>query len=474
MNRSSSSKKNKGRKGLALFPKLALSFLIFALAISVAFAASLLLAGLYATGNNLTGMMPESLVDEKGDMIDLDSIYRLDGWVEKLDKDYRVLQVFGEKLTPDTSYDTSSLLALTSPLASNGTPYNAYVYPYEEEGGSGYYLLIYDRNHVSHSAQLNVSGTQTTWSRMFLLIFGVLFLLISLVMSYYLVRQIKRPMEALREGMQKVETGEAEVQLDFKASPDLIELRDSFNKMIRELDMQKKEKADMEEKKQRLLLELSHDLRTPVATIKSFASALSEDLVPEDQLKNYYHVIADKADRVTALATDLFAMLRMEDAQSPIHSEEMELNEFLRRFCASYYSEIEASELHFELILPDTSITLEADPALLTRALGNLLSNAMKYNRSGQQILLLADADKEKVSIRVIDDGEAIAEEEQPFLFDPFTRVDKVRQSSEGSGLGLAIASAVAQKHGGVLSYHYENGFNQFLMELPVINSKAI
>lgn len=473
MNRSASVKKGKGRRGLALFPKIALSFLLFAIAIIIAFTSSLIFTGIFATGNNLMRLTPEKLVDETGELIDLTFVHRIGGWVEKLDSSYHVTEVYGEKLTSDRVYDTKALLEMTNPFQEEGRPYHAFIYPYEDESGSGSYLLFYDRNNVSITSQLDISNANTnaSWGRMFLLIFGSMFVIISLAMSYYLVRQIKRPLEALRGGMQKVEAGEQEVHLDFKASADLIELRDSFNRMTRELETQKREKAQMEEKKQRLLLELSHDLRTPVATIKSFAVALSEDLVPEKQKNHYYSVIADKADRVTTLASDLFSMLRMEDAQSPIHLEKLALHEFLRRLAASYYSEIERSHLHLDLQLPDAPLYIEADPSLLIRALGNLLENAIKYNKTGSRIVLSAEADEKAVYIHVKDDGESIPEEERDTLFDPFMRVDKVRTSSEGSGLGLAIANAIAQKHGGSLRYLQSEGFNHFTMAFPTIAS---
>ena len=88
-------KKTKGRKGLALFPKLALSFLLFALAITVAFAGSLLLAGLYATDGNFMNLMPESILDDEGKLTDLTTVHRLGGWVEKLDENFSVTDVYG-------------------------------------------------------------------------------------------------------------------------------------------------------------------------------------------------------------------------------------------------------------------------------------------------------------------------------------------------------------------------------------------
>lgn len=458
-----------GRRGLRLFPKLALSFLGFAIAISLAFALSLLIAGLYATGNDLGGIMPESLIDETGEMRSLEPVYRVGGWVEKLDQEFKVREVYGKKLTPQEVYTINEILRLTSPNDRNGSDYFAFTYPYKEADGSGQYLLIYDRDNLLLQSSLNISNTNTdtSWGKVFFAVFILLFALISLAMSYVLVRQIKRPLEALSQGMKKVEAGATSVRLDFKASPDLLELRDSFNKMIGQLETEKEDKARLEDKKNRLLLELSHDLRTPLATIKSFATALSEDVVPEAERERYYRTISDKADRVSVLASDLFAMLRMEDSNSPLELKELELNEYLRRLGALYYPEIEQAGKDLQLDLPESALFVTADASLLERALSNLLSNAIKYNQTGRVIRLSAWTEDESNLIEVADDGQPIPKAEISTLFDPFRRIDPVRSSSEGTGLGLSISDAIAKKHGGSLSYGYHSGYNRFTIRLP-------
>lgn len=479
------SPKEKRAKGLRLFPRMALSYLIFALFVSAAFAVSLLVTVFFVTGNNLNGLVPSEIVNEQGRLIDLDPYFRLGAWVEKLDETYNLIEVYGEKKSKDQSYSTEELLSLgrivenTEHLAksSANAEYYAYSYPYTEQvetsgetkTKSGIYLLFYDRRNISHNTVLNISNMNSDpgWWRMFILLFGTLFVLSGLLMSWYLNRQIKRPLQALRQGMQKVESGDDTVRLDFKASPDFIELKDSFNRMIIEIETQKREKALAEEKKQRLLLELSHDLRTPVSTIKGCASALSENLVPEGEQERYYQIISDKADRVTALSEDMFAMLKIEDGNSPIQTKTIDLNEFLRRFAASYYSEIESKHLQFDLDLPEETMVQNADPALLSRAIGNLLENAMKYNLTGKKIILSAQDEVDKITIAVLDDGQPISKQERTTLFEPFMRVDKARKSNEGSGLGLAISKAIAEKHGGTMRYEYILGYNCFRLDLP-------
>lgn len=456
--------RQKSHRGLRLFPRLALSYLGFAAAISLAFGLSLILAGLYATGGDLDGIIPDHLVDATGQLQSLEPIYRVGGWVEQLDQDFKVTQVHGDKQTPQMAYTPEDILGLTSPLRHD-LDYFAFSYPDEP---SGQHLLIYDRSDILIQSSFNISSTNNrSLARMFLLIFGLLFGLISLAMSYLLVRQIKRPIEAMRRGMRAVEAGQGEVRLDFKASPDLLELRDSFNRMSHELETRRTEKAELEEKKNRLLLELSHDLRTPIATIKSFATALSEDVVPESEKKRYYATICLKADKVTTLASDLFTMLRLSEADQPISQVPFDLSEYLRRLAAGFYPEIEASNKTLTLELPQEQLTLIADPSLLERALSNLLANAIKYNQTGQRIGLSAWTEDETVVIEVSDDGQAIASDEIDQLFDPFHRIDQTRRSSEGTGLGLSISRVITERHGGHLSYHYDAGLNRFQLRLP-------
>ena len=210
--------------------------------------------------------------------------------------------------------------------------------------------------------------------------------------------------------------------------------------------MQKVENEKMSKSRQKMLLELSHDIKTPVATIKSCACALQERMVPEQELDQYYETIVLKAERVNTMSEDLFTMLKMESADYRLELKQVNLAELARRICAEYYGEIIEAGFTFEIEIPEEPVFVQADEKLLTRVISNLLTNAKKYNQSGKEIRIILDK-QEKTVLRVEDDGDEIAPEIQLVMFTAFVRGESARNSRGGTGLGLAIAKAVMEKH---------------------------
>ena len=116
--------------------------------------------------------------------------------------------------------------------------------------------------------------------------------------------------------------------------------------------------------------------------------------------------------------------------------------------------------------MPETPIYAELDRKEFARVIENLLGNAGKYNQTGRKVAVELQREEGKVRLSVWDDGEQIAEELRPVLFDPFVRGDSARRSSGGTGLGLAIASKIVEKHGGELRYVWRGEGNEFLIIL--------
>ena len=282
-------------------------------------------------------------------------------------------------------------------------------------------------------------------------------------MSRYLSRKIKKPLNEIIGGMEQViEQGVDQVHLDFQAQKEFEEIRDSFNIMTERLEQEKREKRVLEEKKNRMLLELSHDIKTPVATIKSYANALEEGLVKAEDTKDYYQIIDKKAVRVDVLVNEMFLMLKLDRPEYELELKRTDLCELIRTVCVDYYEELESKGIEMYIEIPETPIWAEVDQKEFTRVVENLLGNIVKYNQTGHGAWVIVREELGMAQIQVQDDGEAIDEEIRPILFDPFVRGDKARTSRGGTGLGLAIAKKIVEKMGGEITYLYEEGRNQF------------
>ena len=153
------------------------------------------------------------------------------------------------------------------------------------------------------------------------------------------------------------------------------------------------------------------------------SQALEDNMISDAEKETYYHIIKHKAERVNELTEDMFAMLKMGDADYTINPEQKDLCEFLRELCIEYYAETENVGVEITANIPDTKVVYHADYKLLSRAIGNLLTNAIKYNLNGSQIEVSMELlDEQWIGIRVCDDGRAIEKDLIPHLFDAFTR----------------------------------------------------
>ena len=254
--------------------------------------------------------------------------------------------------------------------------------------------------------------------------------------------------------------------LDFKAEAEFEQIRDSFNEMVQKLKEQEQEKIRLEKQKNQMLLELSHDINTPIATIKSYANALEAGLVPKEKEASYYHTIDLKADRVSNLAENMFTLLKMDNPDYMLQLGRCDMCELLRKTCGEYYDEIEEKGFAFEIEIPEEPCYVLLDEKLFSRVISNLLSNAIKYNETGRKIMLLMEEKETELQIDVMDDGELLDQETGNMLFQAFVRGDKTRKSDGGTGLGLSIAKVIVEKHGGNIQYRNRSGCNCFQIRL--------
>lgn len=455
------------KKG-SIFRKLIVSYIVFAIsAIAIVMGVSIISVILAVESNNNPDF-PALAIDADGNIQDLAGIQWLGGWVEELDETYHVCKVYGEKKTEAVQYTPEFLLEWTDQRTGNNA-YHLYWQKKSQTKESGYYLMYYPAEAFTVTYNFNASSLVFMapdigkWAGIVLL---VLLLADMVLVSLYISKVIHRPLQNLISGMKRVEQGEERVELSMQTESEFVEIQKAFNRMTERLQEQKAENERMSKNRQRMLLELSHDIRTPIATIKSSAFALQEGMVAEENLNQYYKTIVLKADRVNQMAEDLFTMLKMESADYVIAFKKTDIAELARRVCAEYYDEITNAGFDFIITIPENAVYIDGDEKLLARVIGNLLLNAKKYNRTGKEIQAGMAEDGREVRLWVQDDGVPVGAELRDMMFTAFVRGESTRSTKGGTGLGLAIAKAVVEKHGGVLSYREEQG-NRFEMRIP-------
>lgn len=444
----------------SIFTKLIGSFILYAIMIVLTFILCLILSIVFIGDGDINSVRPDKVIDENGNIVNLETVQKMKGWVEELDGEYKVIKIYGEKQNEETSYTQEDILEITS--AYGKTEYIGFFV--QPENSSKRFLCIYDRDVMQLKPTVILNNSKTP--DIFWLFFPFSIIEILLI-SFYLKKKIKKPLDKIVEGMESLKSGDDNARINIRTEAEFEKIVDTFNEMAEKLLTEKIEKEQLTKKKNQMLLELSHDIKTPVATIKSYANALEAGLVPEEKTKDIYRIIDAKVNRVQKLTDDMFMMLKMDNPDYKLNPEAVNLSEYLRQLCAEYYEEITEAGFEFVIDIPESEIKTNIDTDLFSRVVGNLLSNAKKYNKTGDTISMSLVENSDKIILSILDNGNEIDKTFAVQMFDAFSRGDKARKTDGGTGLGLAISRIIVEKHDGNLKYCRKGNENVFEIIIP-------
>ncbi len=398
---------------------------------------------------------------------DISDIALTGGWVEIIDEDNRVIFVKGDKKTADYTYSSSRLYEM---LSYHGNDLEWFCTASNFTGADSHnYTCLVLLPHKAVEIRLNLINAPLPVTKKFftvffisLILFLVLFSLNIFLYSKWTAAKISRPLSRITASIRELRAGRLDTRMDFKAENEFLQIRDAFNEMAERLESAQKENIRLEEARNRMFIDISHDLKTPITVIGGYSKALAENLVREEgKKKRYIETIYNKSMHVSNMIEDVFELAKLDFKKDGPDTEVSDMAEFLRDMTAEHYEQIEDKGLLLDLHIPEERVMYSFDRKEMTRAISNILGNAICYNPPGTSIYVgLYDA-SERIIIVIADNGTGICTDVRKSIFDPFVRGDASRNSSGGTGLGLAIAKKIVEKHGGTLKL--EDGFEAFV-----------
>lgn len=208
------------------------------------------------------------------------------------------------------------------------------------------------------------------------------------------------------------------------------------------------EREEYERRRNLMLSDIAHDLRTPITTVAGYAQALDDDMISDERRDEIYSAIRAKSARMSELIGLLFDYVKLDSDGFKLNREPSDVCELVRECVAFAYQDIEDAGMELDLGIPDDALMIDADRLQLSRVLSNLIVNAIRHNPEGSRIGVYLTHDTGRADIMVCDNGELIESDKAKHLFEPFVRGDESRSSSGGSGLGLSIAHKIISMHG--------------------------
>lgn len=275
------------------------------------------------------------------------------------------------------------------------------------------------------------------------------------LLTYFVSRSIIKPIRRLTLSARKIREGDLEFSIATNKKDELGELSNTFEAMRLSLKQAKEDQSRYERNRQELIASISHDLSTPLTSIKGYVKGIQDGVAnTPEKLERYMDIIDKTADDMDGLIDNLFRYSKLDIEQISFKFEEVDLYSFFTDFVDELAFDLETEKGMAVLkAAKNDDYIVKADREQLRRVVTNIVQNSLKYmNKDYKKIVVFLKSGPHHVKIEMKDNGGGIAKQDIPHIFESFYRTDASRNSSTGgSGLGLAIVKKIIEEHGGTI-----------------------
>ena len=265
-----------------------------------------------------------------------------------------------------------------------------------------------------------------------------------------MTKSMEKSINDLARAAQYVRDGNLDFEVMGSVYDEIDVLCGNFDAMRKELKLAGEREKYMKRERSMLLANISHDLKTPVTSIKGYVDGIRDGVADTpDKMKRYLDTIYNKAEVIDDMVNNLSVFSKLELSRLVFDFEKGDINAFLRGFIKDYQLDFEKNNVTLINNIPTTSAVVRVDYEKINRVFSNLIDNAVKYGNADNPTLEIASFIRDGgVYVCLTDNGMGIDEDELKNVFEGFYRVDSSR-SIKGSGLGLGIAKKIVENHGG-------------------------
>lgn len=319
--------------------------------------------------------------------------------------------------------------------------------------GRDYTLYIYTVDSVNEDEENEAVVKQIVVVLGFLIV--VFILATNRFLTRFITKKIEQPLDILVYGVHQIRDGNTDYRIEYSENDEFRTICDAFNEMAAKL----KESIELTERNERsrkeLIAGISHDLRTPLTSIKAYASGLIEGVAATPAMQQkYMQTILAKANAIDQIVDKLFLFSKLDLGDYPFYPEKVSLSQLIPHIISGCEKDMSDRGMTVRTAPIPENLTVYADPVQLENAFTNILENSLKYKDKDTVDVNISCEDLPKsVRITIDDNGPGVPEESVSKLFDVFYRSDPSRNNPhKGSGLGLAITAKILEHSGGKIS----------------------
>jgi len=298
--------------------------------------------------------------------------------------------------------------------------------------------------------------------------FLMLFISLSILFFYLLTKPYAAYFNEISNGIHYLASGNFKHRVYIQSNDEFEDIAQAINLASEKLEEAIQRGDFSENSKEQLVVNLAHDLRTPLTSVLGYLDLiLKDEKLTKEQVRHFLTIAFTKSQRLERLIDELFEITRMNYGMLPIEKRQINLSDLLLQLKEELYPVFEKNDLIARMnILPHLPIL--GDGELLARVFENLLTNANRYGYDGQFVDINGFVDGEEVVVQVVNYGDSIPPDDIPYLFDMFYTGDKARTHQEDStGLGLFIAKNIVEQHNGTITAESSLIHTVFEVRLP-------
>lgn len=286
-------------------------------------------------------------------------------------------------------------------------------------------------------------------------------LVIGFIVAFFISAKLKRKIYKMSDVSKRLAKGNFGEIIKIDGTDELSQLAESLNYMSSELSKVDKIRRDF-------ISNLSHDLRSPLTSIKGYAQALMDGTIENDNQEKYLKIILEESDRLSKMTNDILDLSRVESGKYPLDKGVFGINELLINELEKFETKLIDKNIDVKIKLCDTNDDVVADKEKIKRVVYNLMDNAVKFIEYEGQLSIITISEEKSIVISIKNTGECIPQEEIDYIWERFVKLDKSRgKNKRGSGLGLPIVKSILKSHGEKINVKSDKTGTVFIFNLP-------
>lgn len=278
-------------------------------------------------------------------------------------------------------------------------------------------------------------------------------LVLALLMMAYLVsvlRRVRTQLALIKDVLGDIKNGNLNRRVLAGESDMTREICYGINEIAVTSQSRLIQQKQSEQAYKRLMTSLSHDVKTPLASLVGYLEAVERNMVAGEEKDEYIHVASNKTHQLKYFVENLFEWVKLDSGEQIFHFELFDLNELSRNIIADWIPILESSHFEYEFDIPEAEYSMRIDVNAYTRILNNLLQNMMTHSEGNHMALHIFE-NAQQAKIVITDNGKGISPDDLPHVFERMYQCDHSR-SAKGNGLGLSITKELVSAHKGTIT----------------------